>query len=441
MLRRSLVLVLVNVIVFCLFAELVALAVFYEDTGHLFYFYRKTFDVIPDSGEGRLTGDGLHPYFGPTHAPGLPFDIPEALRDSPSAPARLTTNNFGFVAPFDYPFSKTGPRQFVIGIFGGSVGAWFCQVGARRLVSDLQPHAAFRDRDIVPICFAHEGYKQPQQLLVLAYFLSIGQTFDLAINIDGFNEVTLGSLNDQRGFDVSMPSAMHLEPLINLVDRTTLTPEKLQSLTAIEEYKRRLNALGARMQTNRFAAVDFVLERLYRSARNSYQVEQGRFSNLPSNPSSGSLIMATRPVKARQGQAVYNDIARNWIGASLSMHALLAARQIPYVQILQPNQYYTNRRFTADEARTALSDRSPFKPGVEQGYPALLAAAESAQLSKTITFIDARNIFDREPSPVYIDDCCHYTLRGYQLLADVLAETIVKGQKGEGLSQNSGRAH
>lgn len=428
MLRRSLVLALVNIIVFCLLAELVALAMFYEDTGHLFYAYRKTFDLIPETGEGRLTGDGLHPYFGPTHAPGLPFDIPEALRDSPTAPARLTTNNFGFVAPFDYPFVKAHDRQYVIGIFGGSVGAWFCQVGARRLVSDLQQHATFRNREIVPICFAHEGYKQPQQLLVLAYFLSIGQTFDLAINVDGFNEVTLGSLNDQRGFDVSMPSAMHLEPLINLVDRATLTPEKLQSLTAIDEYKHRLNALVMRLQTNRIAAIDFVLERLYRSARTSYQLEQGRFSNLPSNTSAGSLIMPTRPLKTRAGKALFDDIARNWVSASLSMHALLSARQIPYVHILQPNQYHTNRRFTAAEARVARSDGSPFKPGVEQGYPALVAAADAAQLSKAIAFFDGRGIFDSEPAAVYMDDCCHYTLRGNQLLADFIAGAIVKGQ-------------
>lgn len=424
MIRRVLGLILVNVIVFCVLAELAALALYYEDTGHLFYTYRKPYEPIADTRGGQLTGDGLHPYFGPTHAPGLPFDIPDSLRDSPSAPARLATNNFGFVSPFDYPFAKAREDQFSIGILGGSVGAWFCQVGAHRLAADLQQHTFFRTREIVPICLAHEGYKQPQQLIVLAYFLSIGQTFDLVINIDGFNEVTLGSLNDQRGLDVSMPSAMHLEPLINLVDRATLTSDKLQSLTAIEEYKRRLNTLVARLQTTRIAAVDFVLERLYRSARNSYQVELGRFNNLPSNPSATSLILATRPVRARHGQELFEAIARNWISASLSMQALLAARGIPYVQILQPNQYETSRRFSADEAKVALSSSSPFKPGVEQGYPALAAAAESAQLSKAITFLDGRHIFDREPAPVYMDDCCHYTLRGNQLLADFIATGI-----------------
>ena len=62
----------------------------------------------------------------------------------------------------------------------------------------------------MPLCLSHEGYKQPQQLLVPTYFLSIGQVFDLVVNIDGFNEVALSSVNHQRGLDISMPSAMHL---------------------------------------------------------------------------------------------------------------------------------------------------------------------------------------------------------------------------------------
>jgi hypothetical protein len=243
MLRRTLGVVLVNVIVFCVLAELLALFLFYNDTGRLFYTYQKPYEPIAETKQGRLTGDGLHPYFGPTHRQGLPVRHPRALRENASSPARVPTNNFGFASTHNYPFVKTSPNQFVIGMFGGSVGAWFCQVGAHRLVEDLKANAFFKTREIVPLCLSHEGYKQPQQLLVLSYFLSIGQAFDLVLNIDGFNEVTLSSFNNQRGLDISMPSAMHLDPLVNLVNQATLTPEKLQSLAAISQYKERINHL------------------------------------------------------------------------------------------------------------------------------------------------------------------------------------------------------
>jgi hypothetical protein len=423
---RRIGVVLVNAIVFCVLAESLALFLFYNETGRLFYTYQKPYEPIPETQQGRLTLDGLHPYFGPTHRHGSPFDIPESLRANPFAPARLTTNNFGFVSPHDYPFVKTRPDQFVIGLFGGSVGAWFCQVGAHRLLDDLRANSYFKSRELVPLCLSHEGYKQPQQVLVLTYFLSIGQAFDLVVNIDGFNEVALSSLNNQRGLDISMPSAMHLDPLMNLVNQATLTPEKLQSLSAISQYKERINGLVERLQRNRFAAINFVLERLHRSATRSYRAEVAHFSALPSNPSDASVILATPSVTHRDEARVFADAAHAWSSASALMHTVLAARDIPYFHVLQPNQYFTTRPFSPDEAKIARSDASPFRKSAEAGYPVLVA--ESDGLRKQVNFLNATDIFDREPAAVYMDDCCHYTLRGNQLLADAIARQILSAQ-------------
>lgn len=423
MLRRTLGVVFVNVIVFCVLAELLALFLFYNDTGRLFYTYQKPYEPIAETQQGRLTGDGLHPYFGPTHRQGYPFDIPEPLRESASSPARVPTNNFGFASTHNYPFVKTSPSQFVIGMFGGSVGAWFCQVGAHRLVEDLKANAFFKTREIVPLCFSHEGYKQPQQLLLLSYFLSTGQVFDLVLNIDGFNEVALSSLNNERGLDISMPSAMHLEPLVNLVNQATLTPEKLQSLAAISQYKERINYLVGRLQHNPVAVINFVLERLHRSATASYQAEVARFSAIPSNPSDASLILATPSVTQRDEDRALADAAKNWAEASTLMHTMLAARGVPYFHVLQPNQYFTTRSFSAEEARIARSDASPFKKGAERGYPLLIK--ESETLKARVKFLNATGIFDSESAAVYMDDCCHYTLRGNQILADAIARQIL----------------
>ena len=426
MLRRTLGVVLVNLIVFCVLAELLALFLFYNDTGRLFYTYQKPYEPIAETQQGRLTGDGLHPYFGPTHRQGYPFDIPEPLRENASSPARVPTNNFGFASTHNYPFMKTSPNQFVIGMFGGSVGAWFCQVGAHRLVEDLKANAFFKAREIVPLCLSHEGYKQPQQLLVLSYFLSIGQTFDLVLNIDGFNEVTLSSFNNQRGLDISMPSAMHLDHLVNLVNQATLTPEKLQSLAAISQYKERINYLVGRLQRNRIAAINFVLERLHRSATTSYQAEVARFAALPSNPSDASLILATPSVTQRSEAKALADAAKSWSDASTLMQTMLSARGIPYFHVLQPNQYFTTRSFSAEEAKVARSDASPFKTSAEKGYPLLVR--ESEGLKSRVNFLNATGIFDRESSAVYLDDCCHYTLRGNQLLADAIARQILSSK-------------
>ncbi|MGH9347457.1 MAG: hypothetical protein ACRD26_09345 [Vicinamibacterales bacterium] len=411
--RRGLAIVIVNVVVLVVLAELLGLAIYYFQNGALFYVHRKTYPTFPETQSQTLTADRLHPYFGPTHVPGHPFGDGAA------------TNNFGFVSPHDYPFTKRSDDELIIGVFGGSVGVWFCQQGADRLTESLKRHETLRSRDLVVLCFSHEGYKQPQQLQVLTYFLSIGQQFDLVLNIDGFNEVALSRLNDQRGLDISMPSVTHIDPLINLVDQSTLTPEKLASLSAISRDKERLNELAGRLAHSRFASEHFVLEQYFEIVSKRHLAELFTFARLPSNPARSSLVYVTPKTRARDEPALFDDIATNWTSASILMNALLASRGARYFHVLQPNQYYTDRRFGPGEAKVAQSDTSPFRESVEKGYPVLLARSGSGVWEKNgVRFLDATRILDDEPSPVYMDDCCHYTALGNRLLADFIAERI-----------------
>lgn len=425
--RRALLLLLVNLVTFCALAEGLGLLVFYYQSGWLFYIdpYKPTFAApIETREDAGLTAVGIHPYFGPTHRPGIPFDIPVDQREPGSTAPSIPTNNFGFVSASNYPYAKHSPDEYLVGIFGGSVGAWFCQVGSGRLVQQLSTQPALRGRRVVPLCFSHEGYKQPQQLLVLTYFLSIGQQFDLVVNIDGFNEVALSPINEERGFDASMPSAPHLEPLINLVNQSTLTPDKLDSLAQIAGLRRRLARLSSTLNATRFASVFVALERVHTFTQTQYAAERVRFSQLPSNPPANSAIHATPPVAVRQGDALFESVATNWATASAMMQALLTPRGIGYLHVLQPNQYFTARRFSAEEARVALLAESPFKISVERGYPFLVKALQTAATSGTPHVIDGTRAFDNEPGAVYVDNCCHYTRRGNLVLADLIARSL-----------------
>lgn len=433
MIRRAATLLVINLAVFVVMAELIALAVFYFQTGWLFYLdpYRPRAETVAEPPRGSLTSAALHPYFGPTHQPGIPFDMPAALQaqDAAGSPARVATNNFGFTSAHDYPFARASDRQVLVGIFGGSVGAWFCQVGTDRLVARLAEAPAFRGRDIVPLCFSHEGYKQPQQLLVLSYFLSIGQAFDLVVNIDGFNEVALSRLNDARGSDISMPSVMHMDPLTALIDRASLTPEAVESLARVQVDRERLNRLAARVNRTRSAAIYLVWTRLHAAAERTYQAEVRRVDSA-TRTSATSLVRVTPKVRTRQGAELWQDIAANWMRASLLMQQVLAARGVPYVHVLQPNQYFTTRPFAHGEAMVALAADSPFKPGAEEGYPYLERAMASGELARAgVTVVDGVHLFDAERAPVYIDNCCHYTRRGYEILADAIATAAVSASR------------
>ena len=417
--RRVLLVVVVNVAIFCVAAEVLALAIFYYEHGWLFYLdpYRPTIARIEEGSGDALTAVGLHPYFGPTHRPGIPFDLPAELRTG-EADEVVASNNFGFPSRVNYPFAKTNDRQFIIGVFGGSVGAYFCRLGAARLEEILRQSGSFNNREPMTLCFSHEGYKQPQQLLVLNYFLSIGQPFDLVINIDGFNEVALGRINDQHGWDISMPSHEHLDALINVVNQATLTPAKLESLARIVEYRQQLNDVAERSNRTRFASVEFALRHYHGFIRRRYEQERVRFDGLPSNPPANSPIHVTPTVRPRPGSALYADIAANWRNASVLMQQLLAARGISYVHVLQPNQYYSTRAFTPAEKAIAFNDGSPFKEGAATGYPFLEKALEPGALN-------AVHLFDTARESVYVDNCCHYTTAGNRLLADFIAKAVL----------------
>ena len=423
-LRRAAALIAINAIVFCVLAEAAALLLYAFETGRLFYTDRPALQPVSDAPAGQLTADVLNPYFGPSHKSGIPFEVPPELREEGREAPRLATNNFGFVSPYHFPIVRSG-NEFIIGIVGGSVGVWFCQVGVERLLADLQQHEFFKARTLVPLCMAHEGYKQPQQLLVLAYFLSIGQPFDLVINIDGFNEVAISPLNNQQNLDISMPSASHLIPLINLIDKGTLTPRKLQSMATIARDKDRIDGVTARLARTPSAALAAVLSRYRIWLTSRYNQELLAFDSLPITPSPDSLVGAIAPTEQRSGTMLFEDIARNWARASLLMRTMLAAQGVAYVHVLQPNQYFTSRSFSPEEAAVALNTASPFKPGVEQGYPALLAEAAAQSLGAQTGFFDATGSLDGETAPVYIDNCCHYSRVGYLRLADFIARAVM----------------
>ena len=285
MMKSRLSLVAINIVVFVMLAELGAVTFYFFQNGAFFYTAEKVIPApLPETGRGELSADVLHPYFGPIHRPGV----------------RPETNNIGFGSKVAFPYTRKSDREFLVGIFGGSVARAFCDRGTPRLVAALQRHPALAGRQIVPLCFSHEGYKQPQQLIVLAYFLTLGQQFNLVINIDGFNEVALGSRNDEHGRDISMPSPIHIDPLLNLIDQATLTPARVQALARISVDKERLNGLIDRMRRNRSAAVHVALDRYYRFTMNRYQAEVGAYDALPSNPPASSLLLLTPPVRKRE---------------------------------------------------------------------------------------------------------------------------------------------
>jgi hypothetical protein len=336
---------------------------------------------------------------------------------------------FGFVTPPSYagfPFKKTNKDQFIIGIFGGSVAQEFCDYEFQHhvLAKLFRPLPEFQNKEIVLLKFANQAHKQPQQLLTMNYFLSVGQELDMVINIDGFNEVALSYLNNKAGTEVSMPNDYIFSPMIALANKD-FSSEQLELSLEVLQLKNRLQNTINRLSECKLATCYMLRWSQAKYFLNRYREKAQRFSQLRKEAGKGSLVYLKRVEKSlgRSGSARENS--RPWFNSSLGMNDLLAARKIPYFEFIQPNQYYsTNREFSADEKKIAFDDRSQYREGTIKGYPKLLTRISGLHAVGVKVF-NAVNVFDETKDIVYRDNCCHYNDLGNDILSYYVGKSIV----------------
>jgi hypothetical protein len=320
---------------------------------------------------------------------------------------------------------KQNENQFIIGIFGGSVARIFSDQGKERLIQRLKQNPALANREIIVLAFAAGGYKQPQQSLILNYYLAVGQEFDLVVNIDGFNEVALSYDNAQKGIDTSMPSFGLLHSLIDLVNRQGLTQNKLELLVQLNRNKAIVNGLAEKMNQTPLASTYFVYKQLYKIFYDRYSHNRIQVQQLETDVPQESMIFFYQAEGQSIGSPLFEQIASQWVNSSVIMDDLLQSRQIPYVHILQPNQYYSKKVFDVAEAAVAFRKDSVYRIGAEQGYPVLVAYGEKLK-QKGVHFYDATEVFDHRTEILYVDDCCHFNQLGNEILADFVAEAILE---------------
>lgn len=403
--------------------EAAALAHFAWTRGGLYY----TAEVPPparDPGEGDARARALHPYFGFAVRPGEPvFDLrPSRFVGAPDPGVRPAwadrrANNFGFYSEPDYPVRDDG--AFLVGVFGGSLAHSLALQGGVRLEERLAGLPALGGRRVRVLSFASGGYKQPQQLLILAYFLALGQRLDLVVNVDGFNEASLGSLNVAAGLDTSMPTIQALRALAVLASGSS-DPESMRFLLALADLDARRAALERARAEAPLALLHLVADA--RLAR--LEAERRALAARPPDAPARSLLWLAPPLAdPAAGADVGDKLVAEWRRASQAMAALAASAGARYLHVLQPNQHVGAHVFSDAERALALNPASPYAAPARALYPRLREAG-AALRAAGVDFHDATALFDAVPEPVYSDDCCHLNQRGYDRLAELVAERV-----------------
>ena len=308
------------------------------------------------------------------------------------------------------------PDKLIVGVFGGSFAGGLCGYGKAELGKVLQVPG----RKVQLLCFGAGGYKQPQQLLALTYILSLGGTFDLVINIDGFNEVTLPVAEGGQGVFPIYPRGW-LWRVGNLNDPQAL--EYLGGLYALDRQQEEWANLFVQYGLHRSTLLSLVWSSRDRllAARRS-QLQQDLAEHKTSLPRS---YASTGPrVTFKDQPALYDLLVRVWRDGSLQMKRLCDANGIAYYHFLQPNQYVEGSKPMTDaEAKVAVQSGHLYQQGVVGGYPVL--QKYGVELTGAgVAFRDLTRVFDQVQEPLYVDNCCHVNGRGYNLVADAIGAVI-----------------
>ncbi len=422
---------LINLVVLFVLLEIVSL-IFYYSKHQQFYYTRERTEDLQNLGvnlEGVRVGESvierLHPYFGYIQKPGPDFR------------PGFKYNNYGFISPYDYPFTKTNNNQVIIGILGGSVASNYSiyEVQNKILEKKLQQLPQFQGKELIILSLAIGGYKQPQQLITLNYLLALGQQFDMVINIDGFNEVALANINNENGLDFVMPSSSHVQALTGLANNSLSTPA-IKALLNIKDNKPKIKDALETLKNCSLASCNAIMSLYVQELVKNYRRDVARFERYrhqqtEDDNTAESVIYFYMQDPILTDTKLFPKIANHWAKSSILINEVLKENNIPYFHILQPNQYYpTKRVFSEAEKKVAFSQDSPYQDAVKKGYPLLLKEVNELKANQ-INFFDGVAILDDTKEPAYIDNCCHYQKIGENILSNFVADSVVNVLKNQ----------
>ena len=356
----------------------------------------------------------LHPYLGYVR---MPRAASADIQDT-----EFGVSRFGFLG--DHSRLERSDDEVIVAISGGSVATVFFKRGTEALRGHLERSPSFAGKKIRFVSFSLAGFKQPQALMALNYFLVLGAEFDVWINLDGFNEIVLPIAEN-------LPAQVALEypRMWHLYARKTPDREVLLKMAEVEALQRersalrRLFARPALSHSRFFLLVWDLLDRAKRSevSELSQAINELLFESPPSPQTSGP---AFDRAPGLEGEALM-EAAQLWKRSSVQMAHLCAANGIEYYHFLQPNQHYEGSKpFSLHEKDFAVA-RGGYARFARKGYPVLVAAGASL-LESDVPFYDLTGIFAKETRTVYIDSCCHVNQLGNDLLAEAIADAIVE---------------
>ena len=352
----------------------------------------------------------LHPYVGYLYNP-----------EAPELPVPGPVNQIGLPGS-ESPIRKRSPNKVIVGIFGGSVAFGFARDCPVELERTLQASPEFAGKKFEFVNASLQGYKQPQQLMLLTYLLSLGAEFDIVINLDGYNEMALYPV-ENRASHVFAP----FPRLWQIRAAGTPDPQQRELLgqtTYLRGERARWALLFNHVPLSACVTAQLVWklndERLKQAAvRSETALRDYKPKKVP--------YALRGPAEAAMDDAqMYNELADYWVRGSIQMHNLCEKNGTRYVHLLQPNQYVAgSKELTDEEKKSAIKDGFAYNDGVLKGYP-VLQARSAELLNAGVRYKDLTMVFKDVKETLYLDYCCHFNQNGNEILAREIGKFILE---------------
>lgn len=352
----------------------------------------------------------LHPYIGAVQQP---------VRDEANDQGVFHVREFGFIDD-DLPIHARTPDQVIVAILGGSVAHQFSLQATETLANELSKSPEYAGREFKFVRLATNGYKQPQQLMTIAYLMSLGAEFDVVINLDGFNEIALPGI-DNIPFGVFYAYPRDWGSLIAFFK----DPEFLKRagyVSYLRETQRELARWAERRPWVYSPTAQLVWTRW--NARKELQIVAATQAMAALAQKEMSYCSGGPPRQYQSKEEMYRDCVQLWQRSSILLHRLCETSGARYFHFLQPNQHLAGSKpIEKEEVRMIATEGNPNSAPVKEGYP-LLQAAAPALAAQGVAFFDLTDVFANHSEQIYIDGCCHINHEGNQIMARAICQRI-----------------
>jgi hypothetical protein len=329
--------------------------------------------------------------------------------------------------------AESAALPFTVLVVGGSQARIFADPGPNggvdALVSTLAAGMPDLGRPIGVLGHGREAFKQPQQVMLVAYLFTLGLRPDAVVNLDGFNELALGMVNRDEGLDPLFPSQPHWAHLLGR-ESTSGRQGRLWEDALVERARARH---AAELSPFLFSSA-VVGTAIRRYAANRVAAFHASLRPIPgASEDAGASSDTVPPVTSGLRLEVDDDAALdllvdNWIESSLSLHALCAARDITYLHVLQPTLHDEGSKPLTDDERREGATFPVVEQAIRRGYPRLRAAISRLTVNG-LHVLDASDLF-RDVSERVYHDLCHFNRPGTELLGAAIGRALLELEPG-----------